>query len=290
MKKILSVFLLVLILVCSSLSAFAAESKELSFNTYDSKNNENICVDVVISGTGKPSMMQFCLAYDSDVLEVESINFGDAFDGATAPMINHIDGKIYFIWDSLNALQNNGTVLNIEYKKLSEKGTSVYIDKTESFVVADSSFKDIGVVKGEATIAGSSSVSISSGSSSEGNFFENISASGSSEKTSSESNSEEIISGNSSDKTGEKPNYSEEIKNDENGKSETIEENVFDDGTENKETTELSENNVSEEYVEIQVVNKNFKESGSNAGLFIAVGVALVLGFISVLIFIIKRS
>ncbi len=152
MKKIFVILLMILILISSSVCVFASEKSDISFDTYSSEDGERICVDVIISGGGTPSMMQYCVSYDSSILECVSVSVGGAFSGNNAPIINHVEGKIYFIWDSLTPLSSGGTMIHIEFVSIEEKDTSVGIDETETFIVADSNFTEIGNVTGSAEI------------------------------------------------------------------------------------------------------------------------------------------
>ena len=158
MKKLFSVIICAFFLMQFSVAAFAAENAEISFDTYSSDGNGNVCVDVNISENGDPAMLQFCVAYDSSVLDIVSVTTGDAFSGNSSPVINQIDGKIYFIWDSFQPLEDGGTMLHVEFSQKSNKETEVWIDETESFVVADSSFNDIGVIEGQAEIKAGSEI------------------------------------------------------------------------------------------------------------------------------------
>lgn len=152
MKRLLSVVFCVFLLACFSVTAFADENAEISFDTYSSENKGNVCVDINISEDGNPVMLQYCVAYDSSALDVVSVTTGDAFSGNSSPVINQTDGKIYFIWDSFTPLDDGGTMLQIEFAPKNEEKTEVWIDQSESFVVADSSFNDIGTVNGKAEI------------------------------------------------------------------------------------------------------------------------------------------
>lgn len=152
MKKIFVFLLTFLILISSSVCVFASEKSDISFDTYSSEDGERVCVDVIISGGGTPSMMQYCVSYDSNVLEFVSVSFGGVFSGNNAPTVNHVEGKIYFIWDSLTPLSSGGTMIHIEFVPIAEKDTSVGIDETETFIVADSDFNEIGNIAGSAEI------------------------------------------------------------------------------------------------------------------------------------------
>ena len=148
MKKFAAIILTLALIMIFSVTAFAAEKTEVSLKKYSS-DEDKIVVDVELSKKGDPCMLQFCVAYDSSVLDCVSVTSGDAFSEASAPTINKTDGKIYFIWDALSPLKGGGTVLRIEFAaKESNTKTSVWIDETEDFVVANENFEEIGKIKG----------------------------------------------------------------------------------------------------------------------------------------------
>lgn len=157
MKRLLSLLLAAIFLTFSGTAVFASENAEISFDTYSSENGKKVCVDVNISKDGNPVMLQYCVAYDSSALEVVSVTTGDAFSGNSSPLVNPTDGKIYFIWDSFDPIKEGGTMLHVEFAPKTEDKTEVWIDETETFVVADSSFNEIGTVSGKAEINGVSS-------------------------------------------------------------------------------------------------------------------------------------
>ncbi|MBR3952234.1 MAG: hypothetical protein IKJ82_01260 [Oscillospiraceae bacterium] len=153
MKKFVSIFLALVMILSFSVTAFAAETTEVSLNKYSS-DDEKIIVDVDLSKKGDPCMLQFCVAYDSSVLDCVSVVSGNAFSASTAPTINKTEGKIYFVWDALSPLKDGGTVLRIEFTpKVSNKTTSIRIDdETEEFIVANENFEGIGKIKGDLEI------------------------------------------------------------------------------------------------------------------------------------------
>ena len=152
MKKLIALILLVSLVIFSGIPVFAEDKADISFDTYSSEESGNICVDVLISESGNPAMMQFCIAYDGSILECLLASAGNAFSGNNAPIINKTDGKIYFIWDSLTPLGPGGTMLHLEFAPVAEKDTTVGIDPSETFIVANPNFEEIGVVTGSAEI------------------------------------------------------------------------------------------------------------------------------------------
>lgn len=149
MKKFVMILLAFALMMSFGIQAFAAEGTEISLKKYSSEEG-NIVVDVDLSEKGNPCMIQFCLAYDSDVLEFVSFTAGSVLSGNMTPTINQMDGKVYFVWDTLTPLQTGGTLLRIEFSPKAEgKDASVWIDTSEEFIVANENFEEIGSIKGK---------------------------------------------------------------------------------------------------------------------------------------------
>lgn len=197
MKKIISVILFLIIVAACGVSSFAAENAEISFKTSGPDANGKVVVDVVISDGGEPTMLQFCVAYDSAKLECVSVNAGNALSGNLAPVINVTDGQIYFVWDSLTPLASGGTLLQIEFRlKDGNKNASAWIDENEEFIVADDNFDFIGTIAGKAEISAAENSQASSSENSE------VSSEESSVPESSESSSEQTESEFASESSG----------------------------------------------------------------------------------------
>ncbi len=191
MKKFLVLLISLIIISGFSVCAFASETAEISLS-YTSEDGK-IIVEVDLSENGEPCMIQFCVAYDSGLLECVSAVSGDAFSGISAPLINSTEGKIIFVWDALSPLENGGTVMKMEFlPKENNKTASVWIDQTEDFIIANENFEEIGSVKGnvEFNTGGSSSENTSS-EKTESSGNENIPGEN---KTSGENSSEEQTS------------------------------------------------------------------------------------------------
>ena len=199
MKKVLSVILFLVLVAANGVFAFAAESSEISFNTSGPDSSGKVVVDVVVSGSCEPIMLQFCVAYDSEKLECVSVNVGSVFSEKTSPLMNVTDGKIFFIWDSLSPIKG-GTILSIEFMQKADSGSaSVWIDESKDLIVSDDSFVNVGVAgekaeinlskTSENTSSESSSVHISETTPEGSSEEESSSASESSEPAEEENNS-----------------------------------------------------------------------------------------------------
>ncbi len=194
MKKIISVVLLCLLTFFLEATVFAAGNAEIKFVTYESDDGEKSYVDVTIT-ENEASMIQFCVDYDSEVLECVSATAGDVFSGKSAPLINKTEGKIYFIWDSLTPLKDGGTLLHIEFARKKSSDSEVGIDEEESFIVANSKFETVGTpgesikIEGEEEESSSSSMPDAESSQSSSSTTESSSQSSSSQQNS-ESSSE----------------------------------------------------------------------------------------------------
>lgn len=152
MKKIISVILFAVIVAMSGVCSFAAGTAEVSFNTSGPDSSGKVVVEVIVSGSCEPTMLQFCVAYDSAKLECVSVNVGSVFSGKTSPLMNVTNGKIFFIWDSLSPIKG-GTLLNIEFMPKVDSGSaSVWIDETQELIVSDDSFVNVGTAGQKAEI------------------------------------------------------------------------------------------------------------------------------------------
>lgn len=157
MKKIAALVLTFVMLISFPVFAAAAEKTEISFDKKSSDDGK-IIVDVILSEDGDPCMLQFCVEYDSAVLDCVSAVSGEVFSGISAPIINKTEGKIYLIWDALKPLENGGTVLRLEFsQKSGGKTTAVKIAESEEFIIANSDFEEIGSIKAPLEIVTSGS-------------------------------------------------------------------------------------------------------------------------------------
>lgn len=119
------------------------DDKQFSLDVSDGEDG-SVNVSVSYYGEKKPVAVQFAIEYDAEKLECVETASGDAISGMTAPIINETNGKIYFVWDSLNASQE-GTFLNIKFKERAEtaSGAEVGIDTNESFIFVDENYSPI---------------------------------------------------------------------------------------------------------------------------------------------------
>ncbi|MBQ6878260.1 MAG: hypothetical protein IJO22_07700 [Oscillospiraceae bacterium] len=245
MKKLLSMFLLCFLLVLSSITVFAANA-EINFVTYESDDGEKTYVDVTIT-ENEASMIQFCVDYDSETLECVSATAGDVFSGKSAPLINKTEGKIYFIWDSLTALKDSGTLLHIEFVRKDKLGSEVGIDEDESFIVANSKFETVGTPGESAKIEGEEEENSSSATEKES------SESSSSQESSSENSSQE--SSGSSSESNEDSSSSQSSKPDGSSSASSSSKPEIQTGSNNGITVDKNDAVIDvEEEIEIEII------------------------------------
>lgn len=202
MKKFLSVILFAAVFFSFGVHSFAAGSSEISFVTSGPDENGKVFVDVMISG-GEPAMLQFCVAYDSDKLSCVSANAGSVFSGNLAPTINVTEGKIFFVWDSLNPLKTGGTLLRIEFSQKAQGSASVWIDETEDVVIMDENFVDIGVIGRKTDVGSSESSKAESSSAASGTSENSAEESSKAESSGAEKSETQPDPGKSSDSEAE---------------------------------------------------------------------------------------
>jgi len=101
---------------------------------------------VDLSEHPETAMIQFTLKYDPSVLEVVSCSEGNIIEDAT---VNYsIGGEISFVWESLDALKEAGTILEIEFKAktgINPQKTVVGIDRNKTFVFKCADKTDIAI-------------------------------------------------------------------------------------------------------------------------------------------------
>lgn len=154
MKKFLSLLLLSILAAMLSVEAFADESAGIIFNKYSAEEDGVYYVDAVFTGSSKPAMLQFCVAYDSDGLECISVTTGSMFSDNLAPTINQTPGKIYFAWESASSARG-GVLLRITFRvKDGMSSASVWIDSSEEFVACDKNYENIATETGSLEIEG----------------------------------------------------------------------------------------------------------------------------------------
>lgn len=91
-------------------------------------------VTVSIDSGSDANMMQFGVRYDSSVLSLVNAEVG-SLDAIRDAIVNTSEnGIVYYSWDSINALDQGGSLLELTFRAIgyNEGGTLVYIDGTES--------------------------------------------------------------------------------------------------------------------------------------------------------------
>lgn len=148
MKKLCSFLMAFLIAVSFSVTAFADEGAGISIES--SSDGENSTVNVLLSGKTNPEMIQFCMNYDPEKMECIGASAGGVLSGNSAPVINVEDGKIYFVWDSLNPIKEDGILLQVQFKSIdSSEDAEVSIEGGKKLIVAGKDFKNVAPEKVE---------------------------------------------------------------------------------------------------------------------------------------------
>lgn len=148
MKKLCSFLMAFLIAVSFSVTVFAEEGAGISIES--SSDGENSTVNVLLSGKTNPEMIQFCMNYDPEKMECIGASAGGVLSGNSAPVINVEDGKIYFVWDSLNPIKEDGILLQVQFKSIdSSEDAEVSIEGGKKLIVAGKDFKNVAPEKVE---------------------------------------------------------------------------------------------------------------------------------------------
>ncbi len=145
-KKVFQTILILVLSICVCSVAFATEQPLLSFRY--SAEGESYCVVLDLRTDSGVEMLQFCVKYDAEKLEVVSIEQGQVFNSETGTptFSNPKEGYIYFAWDALAPLQG-GELLVLQFKaKVGSSGTAVVcIDPDSETIAADGNYNEIEV-------------------------------------------------------------------------------------------------------------------------------------------------
>lgn len=118
MKKILVVFLALVLCVYFGLTSFAAASQNDTILTVSSRHasrGDTINVPINISSYSNMQAISFKLMYDEDVLEIVECTKGSIL--SSNPIINQsVIGKIQFSYASTSPLISSGSILNVKFK------------------------------------------------------------------------------------------------------------------------------------------------------------------------------
>ena len=118
MKKILVVFLALVLCVSYGLTSFAAASHNDTILTVSSRHasrGDAINVPINISSYSNMQALSFKLLYDEDILEIVECTKGSIL--SSNPIINQsVIGKIQFSYASTSPLISSGAILNVKFK------------------------------------------------------------------------------------------------------------------------------------------------------------------------------
>ena len=279
MKKLFSLITAVILVFAFGTAAFAEEGAGIKIES--AADGDKSTVSVVISGKTNPEMIQFCINYDPEKMECTATAAGVILEGNSKPLINVKDGKIFFVWDSLDAIEEDGVLLQVEFKSLdSSEDAEVSIESGKNLIVAGSDFKNVAPEKIE-------SVTVFKGTKPSQGVVINPSG-GSSSKTEEESSAPDIIEPEKEDKPkeekpAEESKPQEEKVPEENKEPEELPAETPQSG-ESPESEEQPEENKVPAQQEIEVITNNHKEkSGAPIWLIIlpigaaVAGAALIL-------------
>jgi len=112
-------------------------------NVYDAQYGVALEIPVSISDMPELAMIQFCLRFDSEKITYSSFRTGSLLSGQGTPTINSNNpGKLYFVWDSTEALSGSGQIGTFVFTVNADTvgNTDVSIDMDEEIVFADTAY------------------------------------------------------------------------------------------------------------------------------------------------------
>ncbi len=143
-RKLLSYIgfsLIIQLLFCSVVSA--SEQARLWFEMKSEASGYTVTLN--LDGKSEPEMLQFCIEFDNDRLELVSISEGEVFKETNAPTLsNNEEGKIYFVWDALSPL-NDGRLLVMQFRTKEGVTGTAHIGFAEDYevIAADDDLNEI---------------------------------------------------------------------------------------------------------------------------------------------------
>lgn len=148
-------FIVTVLLLGFSINTLAANSGTLTIQTSQVNTSGEYTAAIILSKNTNAEMIQFCLRYDSDMLELLSIAAGDAFAGITAPTISKPkSGTVYFVWEALSPLNQGGTLVSLTFraKPGSQGEASIWFDYEEDFIFADADYQSLSITANNGSI------------------------------------------------------------------------------------------------------------------------------------------
>lgn len=146
--------LILIVLLFAGFNAPIVNAEEpVTLTCISNKEKQGYLVTIKAKDTKDVVALQFTVLYDNQILSVDSIETGDIFNNNLAPVINaKEDGKIFIIWDSLDNLPNEGTVLKIHFKALKKESSTLTIAQDDSLVFSTEEFVELPVIVEECQI------------------------------------------------------------------------------------------------------------------------------------------
>lgn len=146
--------ILILILLFVGFNRPIVNAEEpITLTCLSNKDKQGYLVTIKAKETKDVVALQFTILYDNQILSIDSVEVGDIFNNNLAPIINtKEDGKIFIIWDSLDNLPNEGTILEIHFKALKKESSTLTIAEDDSLVFSNDEFIELPVIVEECQI------------------------------------------------------------------------------------------------------------------------------------------
>lgn len=113
------------------------------------EGDEYYTVSIDLLGTDVIEMLQFCISYDSELIELKNVTAGTVFKGISYPTVSgDIPGKLFFSWDALKPLKP-GQLLILQFiPKENVSGIAqIWIDGNEDFIAADGNYQAVDLIR-----------------------------------------------------------------------------------------------------------------------------------------------
>lgn len=142
-----AVLLLCGLLLFGAGTALAAPATQVSCIANEPDAEGYFDVSVEIQQGRNLAMIQFALKYDPEIIKCVSAESGALLTDNQEPTVNtDIAGVIYFVWDSLEPLEQDGQLLLLHMKLLDSSSGEIGFNFEEDFIFALDDFTELDVL------------------------------------------------------------------------------------------------------------------------------------------------
>lgn len=148
MKKVVSLFMVLCLIIASLISVYAVDTTTIYYNKVTGDIGDNVKISVGIKNNVGITGLLLKVEYDPSTVEINDISNGSAFSNAiftTPDMSSAIASPFVISWVSLDGLDTNGTILNID-ATLKKNMANEFPINIISYEANDIEEKDVNII------------------------------------------------------------------------------------------------------------------------------------------------